>query len=179
MTGLQLLIGGLLYEISQLAIPWDRMDPEYLAVPTKWSVWDLLRFITIQGPLSSLLDVATFCLNWFFYRLRDKNNEDAVKTFQTHWYLQGLLTQVLVVHLIRTAKLPIIQSRSTKPLVFSSVVVLAVGFALPYIPPIAKAMHFTKPENTFLGFLIAEMTFYAVVVEITKRIQLNAFKRWL
>jgi P-type Mg2+ transporter len=178
-TGLQLLIGGLLYEISQLAIPWDRMDPEYLAVPTKWSVWDLLRFITIQGPLSSLLDVASFCLNWFFYKLRDPKNETAVKTFQTHWYLQGLLTQVLVVHLIRTAKLPIIQSRPTKLLVFSSVLVLAVGFALPYIPPIANPMHFTKPENTFLGFLVAEMMFYAVVVEITKRIQLKLFKRWL
>ncbi|TVY92669.1 Magnesium-transporting ATPase, P-type [Lachnellula willkommii] len=179
MTGLQLLIGGLLYEISQLAIPWDSMDPEYLAAPTQWCVWDLLRFIAIQGPLSSLIDAVTFCTNWFFYKLQDAHNEAAVRTFQTHWYLQGLLTQVLIVHLVRTSKLPIIQSRPTKPLVLSSILVLVVGFALPYIPPIANAMQFTRPQNTFLGILVAEMAFYAAAVEIAKRIQLKVFKRWL
>lgn len=179
MTGLQLLIGGLLYELSQLAIPWDSMDPEYLAPPTKWCVWDLLRFIAVQGPLSSLIDAATFCINWFFYKLQDANNEAAVRTFEMHWYLQGLLTPVLIVHLVRTAKLPIIQSRPTKPLVFSSILVLGVGFALPYIPPIANAMQFTRPENTFLGILVAEMAFYAAAVEIAKRIQLKVIKRWL
>jgi Mg2+-importing ATPase len=179
MTGLQLLIGGLLYETSQLAIPWDSMDPEYLAVPTKWCVWDLLRFVVIQGPLSSIVDVITFCLNWFFYKLWDPNNIAAVKKFQTQWYLQGLLTQVLIVHLMRTAKLPFIQSQPTKPLVYSSALVLAVGFALPYIPPVANAMHFTKPENSFLGILAAEMALYAVIVEVSKRIQLKVFKRWL
>lgn len=86
---------------------------------------------------------------------------------------------MLIVHLVRTAKLPIIQSRPTKPLVFSSILVLGVGFALPYIPPIANAMQFTRPENTFLGILVAEMAFYAAAVEIAKRIQLKVIKRWL
>lgn len=82
-------------------------------------------------------------------------------------------------HLMRTAKLPFIQSRPAQPLVFSSALVLAVGFALPYIPPVANALQFTKPENSFFGFLAAELALYAVIVEVSKRIQLRVFKRWL
>lgn len=179
MRGLQLLVAGLLYETSQLAIPWDEMDPEYLAVPSVWSIKDILRFIIIQGPLSSYLDIITFCLNWYYYKLRDPNNEHDVRLFQAHWYLQGLVTQVIVVHFIRTTQIPIIQSRSTKPLAWSSVLAIVVGFSFPYIPQIAKALHFERPENSFLGFLAAEVVFYAILVEISKRIQLKVFKRWL
>ncbi|TVY81744.1 Magnesium-transporting ATPase, P-type 1 [Lachnellula suecica] len=179
MTSLQILLGGLLYECSQLAIPWDHMDDEYLAVPSKWSVWDLTRFMGIQGPISSLVDIFTFCLNWYYYNLRDGNNKHDVRVARTQWYLQGLLTQILIVHLMRTSKIPFVQSRPAKQLVCSSIVMLAIGFSLPYIGPIAHAVEFERPNNSFLGFLVAEMAFYAVLVEITKRIQLKYFKRWL
>ncbi|KAI9764323.1 MAG: hypothetical protein M1840_008541 [Geoglossum simile] len=85
MTGIQILVQNLLYDISQIAIPWDRVDEEYLAVPRRWDAKELFRFILCLGPLSSTIDICTYCLGWFYYGIRDPTQ--AAK-FQTHWFLQ-------------------------------------------------------------------------------------------
>lgn len=102
MTSIQLLAQNLLYDISQIAIPWDRVDEEYLTQPRRWnargrfpclSLWtyltsiDILKFIIVLGPTSSVIDMCTFSLNWFFYGIR--TTDDNVKLAQTHWFLQG------------------------------------------------------------------------------------------
>jgi Mg2+-importing ATPase len=168
MAGLQILVQNLLYDISRIVIPCDHMDAEFLAVPQRWDIWDLLRFIVILGPTSSTIDIATFCLNWFYYGLQSARDIQGVKVSQTHWFFQGLLTQTLVVHLLRAAKISIIQSRASKAVFFSKRVIMGIGFAILYIRPIADVLKLTKPGTTFIGFLAAELVLYCVEVELVR-----------
>lgn len=179
MTSLQILIQNLLYDISQIAIPWDRMDAEYLAIPQRWDVKDLLRFIIILGPTSSTIDMCTFSLNWFYFGIRTADNTEGVKIFHTHWFLEGLLTQTLIVHLLRTAKIPVFQSRAAKILVFSTVTIMVVGLVIPYIPGVANALSLVRPRTEFLGFLAAELVLYCLEVQLVKMAYIKVFGRWL
>ncbi|RCI12888.1 hypothetical protein L249_0911 [Ophiocordyceps polyrhachis-furcata BCC 54312] len=178
MLGLQLLAQNLLYDISQIAIPWDRVDDDYVLRPKRWNTWDLLRFVVVLGPTSSVIDILTYVIGWFFYGIRQAD-DPKVKTFQAHWFLQGLLTQTLIVHLLRTAKVPFVQSRCTKPLALSTAVIMAVGFAIPWIPPIRDGLGMGRPEATYVGFLVAELLLYCVEVQLVKMVYVRLFKTWL
>jgi P-type Mg2+ transporter len=179
MTALQILIQNLLYNISQIAIPWDRMDEEFLAIPQRWDAKDLLRFILVLGPTSSTIDMCTFSLGWFYYGIQDASDSYAVAIFHTHWFLEGLLTQTLIVHLLRTAKIPGFQSRAAPVLICSTLSVMAVGFLLPYIPPFANALSLVRPKNSFIGFLVLELLIYCVEVQLVKMLYIKLWKRWL
>jgi Mg2+-importing ATPase len=179
MSALQILIQNLLYNISQIAIPWDRMDEEFLAMPQRWDAKDLLRFILVLGPTSSTIDMCTFSLGWFYYGVQDPSDSYAVTLFHTQWFLEGLLTQTLIVHLLRTAKVPGFQSRAAPVLVFSTLSVMAVGFLLPYIPAFANALNFVRPKNSFIGFLVLELLIYCVEVQLVKMLYIKRWKRWL
>lgn len=179
MTSIQLLAQNLLYDISQIAIPWDRVDEEYLRVPRRWHAMDILKFVIVLGPTSSVIDICTFLLGWFYYGIRSADDTQGVKMFQTHWFLQGLLTQTLIVHLLRTAKLPIIQSRAAPILVFSTVAIMIIGFVFPWIPALRPAFHFAQPAVTFVGFLAAELLAYAIEVQLVKMVYIRVFGTWL
>jgi len=186
MTGLQILIQNLLYDISQIAIPWDRMDPEYLEKPQRWDIKDLFRFILVFGPTSSTIDMCTFCLNWFYYGIKTADSTvggtvagHGVKMFHTHWFLEGLLTQTVIVHLLRTAKVPVFQSRAAKVLLASTVTMMAVGLVIPYIPPIRDALLMVTPASSFIGYLAAELVLYCVEVQLMKMAYKRLFGRWL
>jgi Mg2+-importing ATPase len=179
MSALQILIQTLLYNISQIAIPWDRMDEEYLATPQRWDAKDLLRFILVLGPTSSTIDMMTFSLGWFYYGVQSADNDYAVQIFHTHWFLEGLLTQTLIVHLLRTAKIPVFQSRAAKVLVCSTISVMAVGFSIPFIPPFASALNLVLPRSSFIGFLTLELMFYCVEVQLVKMLYIKIWNRWL
>ena len=179
MTALQILIQNLLYDMSQIAIPWDRMDEEYLLEPHQWNTKDLLRFIIVFGPTSSTIDMCTFCLNWFYFGIRTADDPSALARFHTHWFLEGLLTQTLIVHLLRTAKVPVFQSRAAKVLVTTTVTIMLVGFLLPYIPPIAHALEFVRPAKSFIGFLAAELVLYCVEVQLVKMLYIKFTGVWL
>lgn len=177
MSSVQLLVQNLLYDISQIAIPWDRMDEDYLERPKQWASWDLLRFMAVLGPTSSVIDVATFCTGRYFYGIATTN--DNVALFQTHWFLQGLLTQTLIVHLLRTDKFPVVQSRAARPLVFSTCAIMLIGFCIPYIPPLRDALSMTRPADTYIGILAALLLAYCIEVQIVKMIYVRIFKTWL
>lgn len=179
MTALQILVQNLLYDISQIAIPWDRMDEEFIQRPQRWKNRDLIRFIAVLGPTSSTIDMCTFSLNWFYYGIRSPNDPALVARFHTHWFLEGLLTQTIIVHLLRTAKIPVIQRRAAPVLVISTLLVMAVGLSLPYIPPIAHALGLVRPANSFLGFLAAEIALYCIEVQAVKMVYIKLFKTWL
>ncbi|KAG6007375.1 hypothetical protein E4U21_006079 [Claviceps maximensis] len=179
MVSIQLLAQNLLYDISQIAIPWDRVDPEYLKTPKSWKTWDLLRFVIVLGPTSSVIDILTFTLGWFYYGVRNIDDDEAVRMFQTHWFLQGLLTQTLIVHLLRTAKLPFVQSRAALPLALSTGAIMIIGFVITWIPPIQRGLSFAQPAPTYVGFLIAELILYCIEVQIVKMIYIKIFKTWL
>ena len=113
MMPIHVLVQNLLYDLSQMAIPWDHMDPEFLAIPHRWSMKSVLRFMVWMGPWSSVFDILTFLYMYFYYGIQKET--DDVTLFQTTWFTVGLLTQTLIVHMIRTPirtlKIPFIQSR--------------------------------------------------------------------
>ena len=113
MLPMQLLVQNLLYDISQIAIPFDNVDEELLQQPQRWNPGDIGRFMVFFGPISSIFDITTFCVMWFVFGA----NTPAQQTlFQSGWFVVGLLTQTLIVHMIRTPKIPFIQSRAATPL---------------------------------------------------------------
>lgn len=179
MSSLQLLVQNLLYDVSQIAIPWDRMDEEYLTEPKRWATRDLLRFIIVLGPTSSVIDMATFCTGWFYYGVQSADDADAVSLFQTHWFLQGLLTQTLIVHLLRTEKIPVVQSRAARCLVFATCAIMLIGFIVPYVPPFRAVLDMVRPADTFVGILAALLVAYCVEVQLVKMLYIRLFKVWL
>ncbi|KAM4063712.1 E1-E2 ATPase domain-containing protein [Hirsutella rhossiliensis] len=179
MLGLQLLAQNLLYDISQIAIPWDRVDPEYMQTPKSWNTLDLLRFVIVLGPTSSVIDILTFALGWFYYGVQSEANTEGVEMFRAHWFLQGLLTQTLIVHLLRTAKIPFIQSRCTVPLALSTATIMLVGFSIPWIPPFRAALGFAQPAPSYVGLLAAELMLYCLEVQLVKMVYIRVFKTWL
>ena len=124
MLPIQLLTLNLLYDFSQTSIPWDDMDPEYLRVPRKWRADDIGRFMVFIGPISSIFDITTFLVMWFVFGA----NSPAQQTlFQSGWFIESLLTQTLIVHMIRTAKMPFVQSRATLPVLLTTGAIIAAG----------------------------------------------------
>ncbi|EEQ08646.1 Magnesium-transporting ATPase, P-type 1 [Yersinia mollaretii ATCC 43969] len=131
MLPLHLLIQNLLYDISQIAIPFDNVDEEQLAKPQRWNAGDLGRFMVFFGPISSIFDVLTFSLMWWVFKA---NTPEMQTLFQSGWFVEGLLSQTLIVHMIRTRKIPFIQSRASWPLCVMTLAVVVVGIGLTFSP---------------------------------------------
>ncbi|MCC6611716.1 MAG: magnesium-translocating P-type ATPase [Burkholderiales bacterium] len=131
MLPMQLLVQNLLYDISQIAIPFDHVDEELLARPQRWNPGDIGRFMLFFGPISSIFDITTFLMMWFVF---GANTVEAQTLFQSGWFVVGLLTQTLIVHMIRTRKIPFIESRAARPLMVMTGVIMAVGLFLPMGP---------------------------------------------
>ncbi len=131
MLPLQLLTQNLLYDISQIAIPFDNVDEELLKKPQRWQPGDVGRFMVFFGPVSSIFDIMTFVLMWFVF---SANTVAKQTLFQSGWFVVGLLTQTLIVHMIRTPRIPFIQSRAAPPLMVMTGVIMAVGIFLPMGP---------------------------------------------
>ncbi len=131
MLPIHLLVQNLLYDISQIAIPFDRVDEELLRLPQRWQPGDIGHFMLFFGPISSVFDIITFTMMWFVF---DARSAEQQTLFQSGWFVVGLLTQTLIVHMIRTAKLPFIQSRAAVPLLVMTALIMAVGIFLPMGP---------------------------------------------
>jgi Mg2+-importing ATPase len=109
------------------------MDESYLLQPRQWNTWDLLRFVIVLGPTSSTIDICTFSLDWWYYGIKSADSP-LVSRAHTHWFLEGLLTQTLIVHLLRTAKVPFVQSRAAWPLAISTSVIMIIGMCSSLLP---------------------------------------------
>ena len=118
---------NLLYDISQIAIPFDNVDEELVREPLQWNPKDLGRFMVFFGPISSVFDILTFALMWYVFQANTLENQTL---FQSGWFVVGLLTQTLIVHMIRTPKVPFVQSRPAWPLLGMTLAVMAIGIFL-------------------------------------------------
>ena len=144
MLPLQILIQNLLYDISQTAIPFDRVDEEYLERPRRWLVGDIGHFMLCIGPISSLFDLATFALLWYVFGANAAHRQSL---FQSGWFVEGLLSQTLIIHMIRTAKVPFIQSRAAAPLLSITLVIMAAGVADPLLQARSSDRHDASPRG--------------------------------
>jgi P-type Mg2+ transporter len=175
MLPIQLLTINLLYDFSQASIPWDEMDPEYLTVPRKWRADDIGRFMIFLGPTSSVFDIATFALMWYVF---GANTPARQALFQSGWFIESLLTQTLIVHMIRTAKLPFVQSRASWPVLALTGVIIACGLILPFSILGAKVGLVPLPAGYFL-WLAAILGCYVVLTQVVKAWYMKRFAAWL
>jgi Mg2+-importing ATPase len=165
MLPLQLLVQNLLYDIAQTGIPFDSVDPEQVARPLHWRPADIGRFMLFFGPISSLFDLATFALMWWVFGANSLANQGL---FQSGWFVVGLLTQTLVVHLIRSPKLPFIETRAATPLLLTTGAIMALGLWLPF-GPLAGYFKLQALPPAYFGWLLAILLGYGALTTLMKR----------
>ncbi len=164
MLPLHLLIQNLLYDVSQVAIPFDNVDEEQIKKPQRWNPAELGRFMIFFGPISSIFDILTFCLMWFVFHA---NTPEHQTLFQSGWFVVGLLSQTLIVHMIRTRRVPFIQSRAAWPLMLMTLVVMVVGIALPF-SPLASYLQLQALPLSYFPWLIAILAGYMTLTQLVK-----------
>jgi Mg2+-importing ATPase len=171
MAPVQILANNLLYDLSQTAIPTDEVDAELIEKPRPWDLRELTRFILAVGPCSSVFDYTTYLvlLYWFGCAAVGTPGErqQSVQVFQTGWFVESLLTQTLIIHIIRTNRVPFLQSRSSWALAVMSVCVAGVGLALPYTP-LGTSLGFTALPPGYWGFLAVTLLGYALLTQGVK-----------
>ena len=174
MLAIHLLIQNLMYDLSQLSLPWDKMDKEFLRKPRKWDAKNIGRFMLWIGPTSSIFDISTFALMWYVFAA---NNVEAQALFQSGWFIEGLLSQTLVVHMLRTQKIPFIQSRATLPVLLTTVLIMALGIYIPFSP--LGAMVGLEPlPLSYFPWLVATLLSYCLVAQGMKRFYIKRFGQW-
>ena len=162
MLPIQVLTNNLLYDFSQTAIPTDEVDAEWLRVPRKWAINELRRFILYIGPISSIFDYMTYAIMLFVFHAW--NNPEL---FHTGWFVESLFTQTLIIHVIRTNKIPFIESRASKALMLTSLAIVAVGAYLPF-SPLASALGFVALPPLYWLFLLGMMVCYVCLTQAVK-----------
>ncbi|MFI1796639.1 magnesium-translocating P-type ATPase [Streptomyces sp. NPDC020379] len=175
MLAIHLLVQNLAYDISQLATPWDRMDPEYLRRPRTWDAKGIARFMLCVGPISSVFDITTFLVMWNVF---GANSEAHQTLFQSGWFVEGLLSQTLVVHMIRTRKIPFIQSRASAPVLVMTGLVMALGIVLPF-SPLASALSMEPLPMAYFPWLTGILLTYCALTQVVKTWYIRRFSTWL
>ncbi|MGO3780280.1 MAG: magnesium-translocating P-type ATPase [Enterococcus viikkiensis] len=175
MLSLQLLLQNLIYDIAQLTIPWDNVDEEELHAPTKWETKGLLKFTLCIGPISSIFDIVTFFVMWFVFGATTVAQQNL---FQTGWFMVGLTTQALVVLMVRTRKIPFLQSRPA-PQVFISLLLAVVVGVLVVVTPIAEQFDFVHLPTTYWFWYIGIVVVYMLATQFGKVLYIKVAKEWI
>ena len=162
MEPLQVLVNNLLYDFSQTTIPTDKVDPEWIAKPRKWAIGNIGWYMIFIGPISSIFDYATFFLMLYFFNTRSNP-----ALFHTGWFIESIFTQTLIVHVIRTNKIPFIQSRASLAMICSTLIIVGVAAGLTY-SPLAHTLGFTSLPATFWLFLLGMLISYVFLTQIVK-----------
>ncbi len=171
MLPLQLLVQNLLYDISQIAIPFDNVDKEEVSQPLKWNADGIGRFMLFFGPLSSVFDILTFTIMWYVF-MANSVAEQAL--FQSGWFVVGLLTQTMIVHIIRTPKMAFIESRASVSLLATTLAIMSIGVFLP-MGPLAGYFKMQALPWTFFIWLAVILAGYAALTSLMKRYYIRRF----
>ncbi|MET3982644.1 magnesium-translocating P-type ATPase [Streptomyces sp. PvR034] len=175
MLAIMLLTQNLVYDIAQLATPWDRMDEEYLRKPRNWDAKGIGRFMLCIGPISSIFDIAMFVIMWNVFAA---NSEAHQALFQSGWFVEGLLSQTLIVHMIRTRKIPFIQSRASWPVMAMTVLAVLAGLFLPF-SPLAGSLGLVALPASYFPWLIGVLLAYCTLTQLLKTVYIKKFNTWL
>ncbi|MDR3609250.1 MAG: magnesium-translocating P-type ATPase [Ignavibacteriaceae bacterium] len=173
MAPIQILTNNLLYDFSQVPIPTDDVDPEQITKPRPWNISEIKRFILFIGPISSIFDYTTYFIMLYIFDCWDPSK---ASLFQTGWFVESLMTQTLIIHVIRTNKIPFIQSRPSWPLIVTTVLVMAFGMILPF-SPLAKPLGFEQLPALYWPLLAATLLCYITVTQFVKTLLLR--KNWI
>jgi Mg2+-importing ATPase len=182
MMPIQVLSNNLLYDFSQVPIPTDNVGPLQTAKPRPWHMGEIAKFIVFIGPISSVFDYTTYLILWFGFHCNRVvitpdliarfgadavNHTHAAQLFHTGWFVESLMTQTLIIHVIRTNLIPFIQSRASWQLTFTTLLIIAVGIYLPY-SPLAPALGFVPLPPLFWPVLLATLICYVGLTQLIK-----------
>ena len=173
---IQMLIQDFLYDFSQIAIPYDNVDKEFLLKPKKWDTKGLGTFMNVMGPVSSIIDVLAFLAFWF---ILGYNGEAYETYFQTAWFVECLISETLIIHFVRTSKIPFVQSKPS-PMLFGLTMVTIVGTILaPILLHNVSAFHFEILPLKYYGIIVGLTALYVVLVQAVKKIYIKKVGEWL
>ena len=171
-TPIQLLVEGLIYDFGQMTIPFDNVDKESLKKPKKLDIKSLKRFMLFMGPVSSAFDLIVFLLLWFAFMVRD------VAHFQTIWFTYSIVSNLIGLHIIRTAKLPFVQSNAHKAVYISSFLLIIVGILVPFTP-LGNAIGLVPIAAKYIGLIFGVTFLYCIIASIAKKIYIKKYKEWI
>jgi Mg2+-importing ATPase len=175
MLPVQLLLQNLLYDISQTAIPFDHVDREFLLKPRTWDPKGIAKFMVFIGPISSIFDYVTFGVLWFVFAA---NTLEKQALFQAGWFIEGLLSQTLIVHMIRTSKIPFVQSRASFPLLLMTAVIMGIGILIPY-SFIGRSIGLAALPFNYFYWLTGIILGYCLLTQSIKMWFIKKFHYWL
>ncbi len=173
-TPIQLLVQSLLYDIGQLTLPFDNVDSDALKKPRKWSMQAIKRFMIAMGPLSSCFDLIVFAMLWFVFKL---GPADAA-LFQTIWFSYGIISNLFGMHIIRTAKVPFIQSNAAKPVYMSSIIVSLLAILVPFTP-LGAAIGLVEIPLRFMALIFLTPVVYCIIAQFAKHRYIKKYGEWL
>ncbi|AIY41145.1 Mg(2+) transport ATPase [Collimonas arenae] len=181
MLAVHLLIQNLIYDISQMMLPWDKMDEDFLKKPRKWDAGNIRRFMIWIGPTSSVFDITTYILMWTVFGAGAMYAADGGSAGQSimnsGWFIEGLVSQTLVVHMLRTRKIPFIQSTAALPVLLSTTIAIGIGCYLPF-SPLAASIGFVSLDKSYFLWLILTMVGYMILAQTVKTIYIRRYGQW-
>ena len=194
MQPLQILSNNLLYDFSQVPIPTDNVAAQYIAKPRPWNIGEIAKFILFIGPISSIFDYTTFCVMWFYYKCNniglvpppelaarfahplDSDHTYSAALFNTGWFVESIMTQTLIIHVIRTNQIPFIQSRASWQLTMTSILIMGIGAYLPF-SPLATSLGFVPLTWQFWPILFGTLLCYVALTQLIKMWMVR--KNWI
>ena len=171
-TPIQLLVEGLLYDIGQLTLPFDHVDEEYLQKPRKFDMKGLKHFMLFMGPFSSCFDLIVFASLWFFLGIREAS------VFQTVWFVYSIVSNLIGMHMIRTAKIPFVQSHAHKMVYFSSILLCIIGIIVPFTF-FGRMIGLVAIPLSYLGIIFGVTFLYCVLSLFAKKIYIKKYGEWI
>lgn len=173
-TPIQLLVQSLLYDIGQLTLPYDNVDKEYLQRPQKWNLKGIKTFMLWMGPTSSIFDLMVFAILWFGFKLR----QPEAALFQSIWFSYGIVSNLIGLHIIRTAKIPFVQSNSSLIVYMSSIILSIIAIIIPYTF-IGNYIGLVAIPFKYISIIICVPILYCIVATVVKRKYIKKYGVWL
>jgi magnesium-importing ATPase len=173
-TPIQLLVQSLLYDIGQLTLPFDNVDIDSLKKPKKWSIRAIRQFMVFMGPLSSAFDLIVFAMLWFVFKLGPADSA----LFQTIWFSYGIVSNLFGMHIIRTAKIPFVQSHASKPVYMSSIIVSLLAILVPFTP-LGTAIGLVAIPIKYMALIFLTPVVYCIIAQFAKYKYIQKHGEWL
>lgn len=171
-TPIQLLVEGLLYDFGQMTIPFDNVDKEYLKTPKRFDIKSLKNFMIFMGPVSSIFDFIVFISLWFVFEVRD------VMNFQTIWFTYSIVSNLVGMHIIRTAKIPFVQSNANKIVYLSSGLIIIIGILVPFTK-LGYAIGLVPIGIKYICMIFVVTILYCFVASFAKKIYIKKYGEWI
>ena len=190
MMSIHLIVLNLIYDLSCTAIPWDNVDKEFLKVPRKWDASSIGKFMLWIGPTSSIFDITTYIIMYFiicpmfshgltYHMISNEGTREIYEAmFQTGWFIESMWTQTFVIHMIRTSKIPFIQSRASKSVFFMTMIGIGMISILPYTP-LATILGLVKLPLMYWFFLLLTIVAYTILVTFVKKKYIKYYGEFL